>query len=121
VIRIKKEVLDFIVQAARNVYPAEFSGLLRMEGDTITEVIVVPKTNFGHGFSIMEFIHLPITVKYEGSVHSHPSASNKPSKADLAFFSKIGRVHLIIAYPFTKETLAAYDNKGVDKIGKRSR
>lgn len=111
-IKIKKEVVDFVAEAARNLHPKEFSALLKIDNNTVNEVIVVPMTNFGNGFTIMEFMHLPITVKYQGSVHSHPSYSNQPSITDISFFSKTGKYHLIISFPYLPENIAAYNNKG---------
>lgn len=111
-VKITRDVVDFFLEASRNLYPDEFLALLRVEKNVISEVIVVPKTTFGKGFSIMEFFHLPVTINYAGSVHSHPSPNNSPSQEDLLFFSKTGTYHLIVAFPFTDDTIAAYNNKG---------
>ena len=111
-IKIRRGVVDFFSQAAANLHPKEFSALLRIEKNIVEEVIVVPMTNFGSGFTVMEFMHLPISIKYQGSVHSHPSPSNNPSNADLLFFSKTGKYHIIISWPYLPENIAVYSHSG---------
>ncbi|MCK4613823.1 MAG: hypothetical protein KAU14_03385, partial [Thermoplasmata archaeon] len=48
----------------------------------------------------------------DGSVHSHPSGAAVPSKADLSFFGKFPALNIIIAYPYTLDSWAAYDRNG---------
>jgi len=55
---------------------------------------------------------LPLGFKIAGSIHSHPSGSNRPSNADLHSFIKFGSIHLIVGYPFSKENIACYDAYG---------
>jgi len=47
-----------------------------------------------------------------GSVHSHPGYDGSPSDADLHFFSKNGLFHLIIAQPYTLDSISAYNSFG---------
>ncbi|HEC89206.1 MAG TPA: hypothetical protein ENI44_01330, partial [Thermoplasmatales archaeon] len=47
-----------------------------------------------------------------GTIHSHPSTSWFPSRADLQLFRKYGRIHIIVAYPFNENTWGAYDYNG---------
>ena len=42
----------------------------------------------------------PLDPSIVCSVHSHPGQA-RPSRADMEFFSKFGKVHLIVGYPFT--------------------
>ena len=56
--------------------------------------------------------NLPVMSGSVGSVHSHPGAHNRPSNADLRFFNKHGFVHLIIANPYNRESIQAYDFYG---------
>jgi len=93
--KIKKFALEFIVQLARNALPHEFVGMLRAENKIITEVLLIPGSEFGTHYSRIFLNMVPIDPSIVGSVHSHPGAPN-PSKADFHFFSKFGRVHLII-------------------------
>jgi len=108
-----RPALELILGASRELYPREFNGQLRMEGDTITEVLVIPKSVWGKGFAQTRMDFIPIDETIQGSVHSHPSERNTPSKADLRYFKKKGRVHLIVAQPAQSITdIAAYDREG---------
>jgi proteasome lid subunit RPN8/RPN11 len=56
---------------------------------------------------------MPIDFNVIGTVHSHPSNSFYPSKADSYLFQKHGKIHLIVAHPYNMDSFRAYD-----KIGK---
>ncbi|HDO19654.1 MAG TPA: hypothetical protein ENG74_02900 [Thermoplasmatales archaeon] len=110
--KIKKECLEMILESSKSAYPKEFAGLLRAEGETITEVILLPGTVQGDAHAIFNFAMLPIDYTIVGTVHSHPSYSSKPSPADLHLFSKHGRIHIIVSRPYTMKSWRAYDWKG---------
>jgi len=111
--RIKKEALEFILGVSRSLYPREFIGFLRAEGDFITEVIVAPRALYGHGFASSESYLMPVDSTIIGSVHSHPSGNNRPSQQDINLFGKKGKINLIVAYPYqTINDIAAYDQAG---------
>ncbi|MCD6414086.1 MAG: Mov34/MPN/PAD-1 family protein [Candidatus Diapherotrites archaeon] len=105
--KIKEDTLDFILEACRNTYPNEFLGLLRAKGGTITEVLLIPGSKFEHTSSTLRRDMVPLDPTIVGSVHSHPGRPI-PSKADLNFFSKFGKIHLIVGYPFTRDTIAVF-------------
>jgi len=110
---IKKPALEAILQASRTSYPMEFGAMLRGKEDTITEALLLPGTIQGSKHALFNLNMLPTKSRSIGSVHSHPSLSNNPSQADLFFFRKTGRVHLIAAYPYRNITnIAAYSNDG---------
>jgi proteasome lid subunit RPN8/RPN11 len=110
---IRRAAFEFILEAARNVYPKEFSGLLRGEKNLITESLVIPLTTYGNKFATTRFDMIPIDHTIIGSVHSHPSSNFTPSSADLRYFGRLGKVHLIIKYPHEKlADIAAYDRDG---------
>jgi proteasome lid subunit RPN8/RPN11 len=111
--KIKKETLEAICLAARNVYPKEFIALLGRNPKTkiIDEIVVQPAT-FGEGFSSLDLEMLPFDPNIIGSVHSHPTNNNFPSSADKRFFSKTGQIHLIVSYPFNINNFRAFDIKG---------
>lgn len=98
-VKIREKTLQVILEAAKNAYPREFLGLLRAEDGVITEILVAPMPRFEIGRSSMRLDMKPLDPSIVGSVHSHPGSA-RPSKADMHFFSKFGRVHLIIGYPF---------------------
>jgi len=110
------ETVKTIIEAARYTFPNEFIGILGGEKKKklINELIVVPAT-FGKGFSSIYTHMLPFDPKMLGSIHSHPSYSNYPSKQDIIAFGKLGEVHIIIARPFDIYSLSCFDSKGMRK------
>ncbi len=113
-IQIEKNVIEDIIQIARKMYPNEFAALLQggIEQGTlhIDGLIFLPGTSSDEG-AIMQTHMLPL-ISTVGSVHSHPGYDASPSKADLQFFSKRGLVHLIIAKPYDRKSIRAYDASG---------
>ncbi len=110
--KITERCLDFILESAKSSYPREFAGMLRAQGKTIIEVLIIPGTIQGESHAIFNLSMLPIDFSIVGTVHSHPSYSFYPSPADLELFSKKGRVHIIVAMPFNKESWQGYDWRG---------
>jgi proteasome lid subunit RPN8/RPN11 len=111
---IDKEVIDNIVELANQTYPKEFIAFL--EGKARKKVLrvygLVYQEYFANpSYTIYKF-NPPITSGIVGSVHSHPGASNYPSRADLHSFSKKGMVHMIIKLPYSAENIQAYDKNG---------
>ena len=112
-VRIKRAALEFMLNLAQSMYPREFIGLLREnERKEISEVLLLPRSTYGRGFSSLDHYMVPYTIKYAGSVHSHPSPNARPSAGDLLSFSKTGGVHIIVAYPFTENNIGVYSNRG---------
>ena len=107
--------MEFILEACRNTYPNEFLGLLRAEGDMITEVLVIPGSKFEHTSSSLRRDMVPLDPTIVGSVHSHPGRP-VPSRADLNFFSKFGKIHLIVGYPFTRKDIAVFGSERLEIV-----
>jgi len=111
---IEKAVMDDIIEFAKSNYPKEFVALLG--GRIRNKKLFVDKIIYQHYFSshvsAMMKMNLPILSDVVGSVHSHNGYNNIPSRADMNFFSKSGFFHIIIAYPFTIQTIAAYNVNG---------
>lgn len=115
-LKIKSEALSFILAASANTHPHEFIGLLRKnEKGEISEVLVLPRSTYGKGFSSVDFHMLPLLSNSCGSVHSHPSGAPLPSRGDLLFFSHTGNDHIIVSRPYTKEGARAYGANGKQK------
>ena len=114
-VHIDKEVIDEIINISKEAYPNEFMALL--EGNIeehvlkITGLIFLPIETSQEG-AVMQVFMQPLTVNSVGSVHSHPGPSAHPSNADLEFFSKRGLFHMIIAEPYDRESIRAYDSYG---------
>lgn len=111
---IAKECLDSIKEAAKDLYPREFLAFLSL-GDTkdvISELVLLPQMIYGKGLATFNRYMAPFDPSLVGTVHSHPSGVSKPSGGDLDTFRKHGRIHIIIAYPYTDETWRAYTSNG---------
>lgn len=106
---IRADVLDMICEASRANHPNEFGAVMRAEGDTVTELILVPGTLGGDKHAILPLGYLPVDRSIVGTVHSHPGPYAIPSSADEQLFRNYGHTHIIIAEPYTDQTWIAYD------------
>lgn len=111
-VRIRRELLEYLLELAREFYPNEFAGFLRERDGVFEEVLIAPNPHFGSSSAFFDTWMLPYDESIKGTVHSHPGPSPWPSQADLNFFSKFGGVHMIIAYPFTEDSVRAYRSDG---------
>jgi len=109
--KIKKELLMAILESAKEAYPYEFIALLSGEKGMISELIFLPSIS-GEESAIIRLDMLPLGVKVYGTVHSHPLPCCEPSEEDFFLFTKFGRVHIIVCYPFTMRDWKCYDSKG---------
>lgn len=112
VVKVSVEAIEFIKYMAKLRHPYEFVGLLRERKGVIKEVLLIPRSFGGRGFASLDVTMIPITTHYCGTVHSHPSGSVQPSSEDLNFFSKHGRYHMIIGYPYRDSDITMYDSGG---------
>ena len=109
---LSRDMVEFLKGASKNTYPNEFVGLLREKHGIIREILVIPGSKGGKGFAVLHQYMIPIISDSIGSVHSHPSKNNKPSKQDLIFFQKNGKIHIIISYPYEDSNIAVYNING---------
>jgi proteasome lid subunit RPN8/RPN11 len=108
--KIKRELLEAVLELCRNAHPREIGGLL-IGKETVDDYVIVPGKFYD--FSIyIRMDQIPIYPNLCGTFHSHPTPNNCASKADLDFFGRIGREHLIIAYPYNLNSIQAYDSLG---------
>lgn len=113
--KIRRSCLNLIFECAKSSFPNEFGGLLRVDTDlkdVISELVVLPGTISGDSHAIFRLHMLPIDFTIVGTVHSHPSFSSNPSDADLQLFSKHGKIHIIVANPYSESSWSAYDYRG---------
>ena len=114
-VHVDSEVIDEIINIAKEAYPNEFMALLDGKiGENIlriTGLVFLPIETSQEG-AVMQVFMQPLTTNSLGSVHSHPGPSASPSDADLEFFSKRGFFHMIIAEPYDRESIMAYDSFG---------
>jgi proteasome lid subunit RPN8/RPN11 len=108
---IARDTLRFILEASRSSAPLEFAGLLQVEGDVITEVLILPGTESSRMSALIRLYMLP-NMQVVGSAHSHPSANLLPSEQDILFFSRTGDYHIIVGPPFDESSWVCYDGAG---------
>ncbi len=109
---IQRETLEMILEAARESYPMEFGAILRAEEGVVSEILLVPGTIGGESHAIFHLHMLPIDFSVVGTVHSHPGPEATPSPEDLAFFQRIGHLHIIVAHPFDNASWRAWSRSG---------
>ena len=111
--RVKSHVLGMAREAAKASHPQEFGAMLRVKGDTITELVLLPGTIQGDRHAIFQFQMMPVDRTIQGTVHSHPSPHPYPSDADFNLFEKYGAIHLILGHPYGPDDWRCYDHTGV--------
>ncbi|MGZ4857077.1 MAG: Mov34/MPN/PAD-1 family protein [Methanobacteriaceae archaeon] len=114
-IQIDHELLEEIMQIAKEAHPHEFMAMLqgKVHKDVlkVENLIFLPGETSNEG-AVMKIFMMPMATGAVGSVHSHPIPNNTPSTADLQFFAKNGLIHLIIAYPYRESNIQAYNTFG---------
>lgn len=117
--KIKAATLFSVLDAAKNTYPNEFMAMLASSGknNLIDEFVIIPAV-YGKQHVIFQPYLMPVDSTIIGSIHSHPSPNNSPSREDIKSFAMMGKIHLITAFPFNLSTTKAYDKNGKpQKIG----
>ena len=114
-VHVDRELVEEIIDIAKEAYPNEFSAMLHGKVDNdilkIDELIFLPGAASESG-AVMQIFMMPMISDDVGSVHSHPGYSAEPSGADLQFFAKRGYFHMIIALPYSEDTIIAYNSYG---------
>jgi len=109
---IARDTLHFILEASRSSLPVEFAGLLQLDGDIISEVLILPGTENSRMSALVRLYMLP-NIQVAGSIHSHPSGDLRPSEPDILFFSRTGDYHIIAGPPFDEQSWVCYDIHGM--------
>jgi proteasome lid subunit RPN8/RPN11 len=118
-VSIPRDLLDTILEGAKQLYPRESFLLLRGKKSKaviyVSDLIVAPFAVHGKGFASFSSHMLPMDFSIVGTVHSHPSGYTQPSHTDLNHM--FGRVVMIVGYPYESEqNVAIYDSNG-EKLG----
>ncbi|MFH1663374.1 MAG: Mov34/MPN/PAD-1 family protein [archaeon] len=114
--KIKETAIESIIIASKQVYPNEFISMLGVnEKNEITELVIFPSV-YGKNYSSIRADLMPFDRSIVGTIHSHPSPNNFPSAGDLKVFSALGKIHLIICWPFNLNSIKAFDSKGKETI-----
>ncbi len=109
--KIKRDLLDALIEIAKENHPMEFFALLTGRKNIIEEFIYLPFQQ-GETFAAFDSSLIPLGMRVYGTVHSHPSPSPRPSEQDLSTFASLGKVHVIIHYPYCRNCFKIYDRKG---------
>jgi proteasome lid subunit RPN8/RPN11 len=111
---LTKQITNSVITYAKSWHPNE--GILILQGKkeknviNVTSLVIPPFSTHGPYYSGFPVYELPFDLSYVGTIHSHPSRSNKPSLEDLNHF--FGLVSLIICYPYDVQDIAAFDRNG---------
>jgi proteasome lid subunit RPN8/RPN11 len=109
---ISRGLLDLTLRIGLDLHPNEFAGVLREEDGVISELNLLPGTVSNEHSAQLLIDMMPIDLHRAGSVHSHPSGGLRPSDADLSFFPRVGRYHLIVGEPYGSEDWRCYHADG---------
>lgn len=109
---IQASLIDLMCRIGEEQHPFEFAALLREEDGIISELVIVPGTTSGEDHANVFLDMMPLDSHLAGSAHSHPNGVIRPSDADLGFFSRSGRYHFIIGYPYTPESWGCFRTDG---------
>ncbi|AGK60707.1 proteasome Rpn11 subunit JAMM motif, Metallo peptidase, MEROPS family M67B [Archaeoglobus sulfaticallidus PM70-1] len=108
---IKRELLELMLAVAKENHPNEIVALITGRKGIGEELIFLPFES-GETMAIIHTDMLPLGMKILGSFHSHPRPILEPSQADLSMFSRIGKFHIIVAYPYDKKSWRCFDRYG---------
>jgi len=107
--KMKKELVEKILELSKDAYPNEVAGILL--NNPVDDFVIMP-AEFSTYQVHIKMNMIPIYPNLYGTFHSHPTPNNNPSKADLKFFTSLGKEHLIIGYPYDLNSIAAYKSNG---------
>lgn len=109
---IRQELLDLLLAIGASNDPNEFVALLRERDGVIEECDLVPGTVTNEDSASVLLDMMPLDTHRAGSAHSHPNGVLEPSLADLSFFPRTGRYHLIIGWPYEDGDWACFTADG---------
>jgi proteasome lid subunit RPN8/RPN11 len=109
---IRQDLLALLLQMGRENHPNEFVALIRERDGVMDEVNLLPGTITGEDSASLFYDMMPLDTHIAGSAHSHPNGVLWPSDADINFFPRTGRFHLIIGYPYGKQDWQCFRANG---------
>jgi proteasome lid subunit RPN8/RPN11 len=109
---IRQSLISLLLEMGRENHPNEFVGLIREQDGIMEELNLLPGT-IGRGDSAsLLYDMMPLDTHMAGSAHSHPNGVLRPSDADINFFPRTGRYHLIIGFPYRKDDWRCFTADG---------
>ena len=109
---IRQDLLTLLLQMGRESHPNEFAAIIREEDGIMEELNLLPGTVGREDSASVFYDMMPLDTHVAGSAHSHPNGVIRPSDADLSFFPRTGRYHLIIGYPYRKNDWRCFTADG---------
>jgi len=109
---IRKDTLRLLLQMGRDAHPNEFVAILTEQDGLIDAVNLLPGTVAGEDSASLLVDMMPLSTHIAGSCHSHPNGVLRPSNADIRFFPRTGRYHLIIGHPYTERDWCCFSSDG---------
>jgi proteasome lid subunit RPN8/RPN11 len=109
---IQKELISLLLQLGREQHPYEFAGLLLEQDGVIEEINLLPGTTSNEHSAALFLDMMPLDTHLAGSVHSHPNGVIIPSDADLGFFPRTGRYHIIVGFPYEEGDWRCFSANG---------
>lgn len=99
---IAGKLLDLLCELGADSDPQEFVALLKTVDGVIAELELLPGTITSEDSALLPLYMAPLTTDTAGSAHSHPRGVLAPSRADLQFFPRSGRYHIILGPPYDR-------------------
>ena len=109
---IRQDLLTLLLQLGRENHPKEFACVIRESDGIMEELNLLPGTIGREDSASVFYDMMPLDTHVAGSAHSHPNGVIFPSDADLNFFPRTGRYHLIIGYPYRKNDWRCFTADG---------
>ena len=110
-VKIKRKTLGTIFELCKEMYPNEIGGILLENEDTkIIDDFVIMPGEYANSTIYIRDNERPIYPNAVGTFHSHPSGVARPSRADKNYFTRFGKLHMIIGYPYNEQTVRVYDS-----------
>jgi proteasome lid subunit RPN8/RPN11 len=109
---IRKELISLLLEMGRESHPNEFVGVLRERDGILDEINLLPGTIGREDSASLFYDMMPLDTHVSGSAHSHPNGVLRPSLADVNFFPRTGRYHLIIGYPYGEDNWKCFTADG---------
>lgn len=109
---IRQDLLTLLLAMGRENHPNEFACIIREQDGIMEELNLLPGTIGREDSASVFYDMMPLDTHVAGSAHSHPNGVIVPSDADLNFFPRTGRYHLIIGYPYRKNNWQCFTADG---------
>lgn len=109
---ISTDLLDLLLEVGKDRHPYEFAGVIMEEEGILQELFLLPGTVSSEESASLFYDMMPLDTHVAGSAHSHPNGVLIPSNADLSFFPRVGRYHLIVGFPYSREDWRCYRANG---------